>query len=121
MQAWDDKSSAEALVRTYVLPKNMRDAGITVSSIVSVAASVFPQSAVQDGSPSSIISGSAAANSSPLDAEGQVIGVNQAVSQSITAGLNDCTYLVRFTLILSTGETWTEDCMQHISSYVPAD
>lgn len=121
-QSWNDKVPTETPVRTYVLPQAMLDAGITISSITSVAATVWKFSEQQDPSPSTILAGTNQINPSAFVTDAGVpVAIGQAVFVQFAAGgVVFCTYAIRLTLVLSTGETFVEDVLQRVTDYVPA-
>ncbi|HCE07480.1 MAG TPA: hypothetical protein DEQ40_02545 [Oxalobacteraceae bacterium] len=118
MTAWGNKKAGEIRTRTYVLPSKMVAAGITISSVTSVAVAMLESSPI-DPSPSSLLNGAAQINATPITDGNRTTGVGQAVMQSLKGGIVGCTYVVTFTLLLSTGETFSRDCTQYISEYVP--
>ena len=120
MQAFGDIKATETRTRTYVLPKALRDQGVTISSVVGIAATVFPTSKAIDPTPQNLISGLNTIISNPINYYGDVINAGQAVLQNFSNGVLNCLYLVTWTFILSTGETFAEDTLQLISLYVPA-
>lgn len=118
MQRWDAKKSAEVLTRTYILPKNLRDAGVTISSCV-VSQAVYEHSK-PDASPD-VLSGSRQINAAPFTYKGQTIAISQAVLQDVKSGLAGCEYVVTFTMTLSVGGApFVEDCIQPVTTYVPS-
>lgn len=121
-QKWEDKTIPETPVRTYILPRALRDAGVTITSITSVASSVYKLSEVPDPSPATILANVNGTNTSAITTDdGDVVAVGAAVLVKFAAaGVIGCTYVIRLTLKLSTGEDFVEDVLQRITEYVPS-
>lgn len=120
MQAFAPKGRAETRTRTVALSADLIAAGVTfVSPIVTAEVYTDLKGNGTDPSPSAIISGAATRNASPFALNGVQIGVNQAATQIITAGVNGCTYVLRYRDTLSNGEIWEEDVIQLVTKYVP--
>lgn len=115
MQEFAPKGVGETRLRTVALSKDLRDAGVTISS-QSVTAVVY--SGV-DGTPSGLIDGVPAVNTEAVTINGALIGIGQAIVVSITGGLDRVSYVLKFSGTLSTGEIWEEDVIQRVSGYVP--
>ena len=120
MQRWDELGITEERTRTYGLPNDLRIAGVTISSIVSVGQSTH-ESGQPDTSPD-ILNGSSTKNSSTILYRGQSFLANQAVFIPVkgSGGVPGGIYVVTITLALSNGDTkFVEDCLQPVSTYVP--
>ena len=120
MQRWAELGVTEERTRTYGLPKDLRAAGVTISSIVSVGQSTH-ESGEPDPSPD-ILNGSSTKNSTTIQYQGQQFLANQAVLVPVkgAGGVPGGIYVVKITLALSNGDTkFVEDCLQPVSEYVP--
>lgn len=117
MQSWDAKKPSEILTRTYILPKNLRKAGVTISACT-IGQSVFE--GTDPANPLDMLDGPLEINASPISYKGEAVSANQAVMQDIKAGLDACVYAFSIVMTLSTGEIFVEDCLQPVTAYVPS-
>lgn len=120
MQRWAELGITEERTRTYGLPADLRAAGVTISSIVSVGQTTH-ESGVPDANPD-ILNGSSTKNSGTITYRGQSFLANQAVLVPVkgAGGVPGGVYVVTITLSLSNGDTkFVEDCLQPVSTYVP--